>query len=104
MKWSKFIQDDGRALVDNSPASRLNTSKSRISSSGNELALKSIEKAKADSSIRLNKNMSTSSINENDSKIRHLVSKYSSRPPKKDYCQDYESSPNFVADSRFKVV
>ncbi len=35
MKWSKFILDDNRVLKDISPPSRLNTSKSKISSPGN---------------------------------------------------------------------
>jgi hypothetical protein len=34
--------------------------------------------------------------------MNHLVSKFSYRPPKKNFMQDYESSPNFVADAKPK--
>ncbi len=34
--------------------------------------------------------------------MNHLVSKFSYRPPKKEFIQDYESSPNFVPDTKTK--
>jgi hypothetical protein len=81
MKWSKFILDDNKLLKDTSPANRLNSSKGEHSSSGRELALKSIEKMKLDtSSSKLHKNVSSSSINSNDLKIKLIINKHASNP------------------------
>ena len=56
------------------------------------------------SSSRLRKNVSTSSINSNEMRSKQLISKHISIAPPRKLIHDFQSTPNFNSDSRFKTT
>lgn len=76
-----------------------------MSSEGSkEFILKSIEKVKNESSAsKLNKISSFSSISENEGRFHLQINKHISNIGCTELVKKFESSPNFVSESRFKA-